>query len=124
MTLAEKVLYHQIHPAKLAADIGAEFVSLPLFWLHWLWLGLAAHFAPPVIASALLLRFADLSRQKNSSLGRYVARMMTRMVEAIRFLGDLVMAVAAWYHAPFGIAAGAAIVLFAWLSGVRPLRAS
>lgn len=124
MTFAERVLYHQIHPAKLATDIGAELVSLPLFWLHWLWLGLAVHFAPPVIASALLLRFAGLTAQKNSRFGRYVLRMMTRTVEAVRFLGDLVMVIAAWYHAPFGIAAGAAIVLLAWLSGMKPLKAS
>ena len=124
MTFAEKALYHQIHPAKLATDIGAALVSLPLLWLHWLWLGLAVHFAPPVIASALLLRFADLEPQKNSAFGRYVRRMMTRPVEATRILGDLVMVIAAWYRAPFGIAAGAAIVLLAWLSGVRPQKAS
>jgi len=28
MTLKEKILYHQVHPLKLAADIGCEPVSL------------------------------------------------------------------------------------------------
>jgi hypothetical protein len=124
MTFAEKVLYHQIHPLKLTTDIGAELVSLPLFWLHWLWLGLVAHFAPPVIVSALLLRFADLAPQKNSLFGRYVRRMMTRPVEAARFLGDLVMVIGAWYHSPFTIAAGAGIVLLAWLKGIRLFKAT
>ncbi len=32
MTLAEKVLLHQVHAAKLAADIGAEAVSQYFFW--------------------------------------------------------------------------------------------
>ena len=52
MTFAEKVLLHQIYPAKLAADIGAAAVSLYFFWAHQLWLGLITHFAPPVIVAA------------------------------------------------------------------------
>ena len=124
MTFAEKVLYHQIHPLKLGTDIAAEIVSLPLFWLHWLWLGLAAHFAPPVIASALLISFADLEVQKNSSFGRYVKRMMTRPVEAARFLGDLVMVAGAWYHSVPVIALGLALVVAAWLSGLFRRRAT
>jgi hypothetical protein len=32
MTLQEKILYHQIHPLKLAADIGCELASLYFFW--------------------------------------------------------------------------------------------
>jgi hypothetical protein len=31
MTPQEKMLYHQIHPLKLATDISAEIVSLYLF---------------------------------------------------------------------------------------------
>jgi hypothetical protein len=32
MTFNEKVLYHQIHPAKLAADVGGSIVSTCLMW--------------------------------------------------------------------------------------------
>jgi hypothetical protein len=32
MDFGEKVLYHQIHPAKLAADISASLVSTYLMW--------------------------------------------------------------------------------------------
>ena len=117
MTLREKALYHQIHPAKLATDILAEPVSLYFFWRHELWLGLATHFAPPVIASALVMRFADLEPLRVSPLGRYVARHMTRAVEAARLAGDLVMVAGAWLRAPWLIAAGLAVVAAAWLSG-------
>ena len=55
MTLKEKILYHQIHPLKLAADIGCEPVSLYFFWQHDLVLGLATHFVPPIAASLILI---------------------------------------------------------------------
>ena len=32
MDLSEKVLYHQIHPAKLAADITGSIISTYLMW--------------------------------------------------------------------------------------------
>ncbi|HLY79361.1 MAG TPA: hypothetical protein VKQ70_08310, partial [Caulobacteraceae bacterium] len=84
LTLHEKALYHQIHPAKLAVDILTEPVSLYLFWRHELVIGLIAHFGPPIVASALVIAWADLSPLKASALGRYVDRHMTRTVEAAR----------------------------------------
>ena len=117
MTLREKALYHQIHPAKLATDILAEPISLYFFWRHDLALGLATHFLPPIIASALVMRFADLEPLKASPLGRYIGRHMTRTVEAARLAGDLVMVAGAWLRSPWLIALGLAIVAAAWLSG-------
>ena len=117
MTLREKALYHQIHPAKLATDILAEPVSLWLLWRHDLWLGLATHFLPPIAASALVMTLADLEPLKASPLGRYIARRMTRPVEAARLAGDLVMAAGAWLRLGWLIALGLAIVAAAWLSG-------
>lgn len=117
MTLREKALYHQIHPAKLATDILAEPVSLYFFWRHDLALGLATHFMPPIIASALVIGFADLQPLKASPLGRYVSQHMTRAVEGVRLAGDLVMVAGAWLRSPWLIALGLAIVAAAWLSG-------
>jgi len=34
MTLAEKTLYHQIHPVKLLVDWLAGVLSLYFFWQH------------------------------------------------------------------------------------------
>src|SRR5262249_20359830 len=120
MTFAERVLYHQIHPVKLAADIGAEIVSLYFLWEHQLLLGLATHFLPPIVASALLVPFGSLESQKNSRFGRYIAWHMTRALEATRFAGDIAMAFGAWLRSPSLIAAGLLVVILAWTSG--PLR--
>ena len=118
MTLAEKALYHQIHPAKLGTDIAAFIVSLFVLWQHRLLAGLLLHFVPPIVASALVIAYVDLTPQKNSRFGRYVARMMTRPIEASRLFGDIVSVFGAWYHSGLIIAAGLAIVLAAWLSGL------
>jgi hypothetical protein len=118
MTFSEKVLYHQIHPLKLGTDILSGPISLYFLWQHELILGLLLHFAPPVIASALVITFADLRRQQDSAFGRYIKRMMTRAIEAIRFGGDIIMVFGAWYRSPALIAAGLLIVLAAWLSGL------
>lgn len=120
MTLSEKALYHQIHPAKLSTDVSAAVVSLYFLWQHQLWIGLATHFLPPVIASALLIRFGNFDAQKNSRFGQYIRSHMTRGIEAIRFAGDIVMAVAAWCRFPAFIAVGLMIGIAAWGSG--PLR--
>jgi hypothetical protein len=120
MTLREKLLYHQIHAVKLATDILAAVISLHFLWQHQLILGLVVHFAPPVLASALLIAFVDFEPQKRSTFGRYVARHMTRAIESVRLAGDLIMIFGAWYHAPVLIAAGLIVVLAAWASG--PLR--
>ena len=117
MTLREKALYHQIHPAKLATDILAEPISLYFFWRHDLALGLATHFLPPIIASALVMRFADLEPLMASPLGRYVGRHMTRRVEAARLAGDLIMVAGAWSRWPWLFVLGLGVVAAAWLSG-------
>ena len=60
MTLKEKILFHQVHPTKLATDIIAAIVSLCFFWQHDLLVGLVTHFIPPPIASAAVIHFANL----------------------------------------------------------------
>jgi hypothetical protein len=117
MTLREKALYHQIHPAKLATDILAGFVSLYFFWSHQVWVGLAVHLVPPIVASALLIRFADLEALEASPLGQYIGRHMSRAVEGVRLLGDLIMVAGAWLHLWWVIVLGVAVVAAAWLSG-------
>ena len=124
MLLREKSLYHQIHPLKLAVDILSEPISLYFLWQHELALGLISHFAPPVLASVLMVSFGSFEAQKRSPLGRYVLRHMTRPVEAARFARDIVMVLGAWYRAPLIIAAGLLIVIAAWLSGMVKSRSA
>ncbi len=117
MTLEEKLLYHQIHPLKLAADIGCEPVSLYFFWKHNLLLGFATHFIPPIVASVLLIRYANLEGRKNSTFGAYIQQHMTKTVEAARFGGDIVMVFGAWFRRGLWIAAGLAAIILGWFSG-------
>jgi len=118
MNLSEKILYQQIHPLKLGTDIGAALASLWFFWQHKLLLGLFVHFAPPIIVSLIVVYGVDLEPQRQSAFGRYVKRMMTNRVDAIRFGGDVVMVLGAWHRSLPAIAMGIAIVISCWLSGL------
>ena len=118
MYLQEKLLYHQIHPAKLAADIGGSIASSYFIWQHQFWTAMVAAFVPALLGSALVIRFADLERMKASRLGRYISWSMTRPIEVWRFGGQIVMWVGAWYHQWATILLGAVLVLAAWMCGL------
>ena len=118
MDIRERALYHQIHPLKLATDIGATPPALYLLWRHHLAAGVLASLVPPVVASAALVLGADLERQKASTLGRYISRHMTGPIVALRLAGFVVSAAGAWRRSPGLIAAGLLMTLFAWLRGV------
>lgn len=120
MTLKEKTLNHQIHPLKLATDILTSVVSLYLFWQHQLVVASALHFIPPILASGLLVRYGALERYRDSSLGRYIARNMTRTIEGVRLFGDLVTIIGAWSHDWMLLTAGFVVILGAWCNGLLP----
>jgi hypothetical protein len=119
MDFNEKVLYHQIHPAKLAADISGSIASTYLMRRRkFAWAMLAA-FVPALLVSVLLIRYADLERRKHSRSGRYMRRYMDRRVlDAWRFFGQVVMWVGAWYGVGKLVSIGAATVVAAWVSGL------
>ena len=56
----------------------------------------------------------DLEPPKQSALGVYVKRYMTLAMQLLRICGFLVMAVAAWNHAPLAILAGLTVVAAGW----------
>ncbi len=118
MTLKEKFLFHQVHPAKLATDIAAALVSLYFLWQHQLVAGLLAHFIPPPLGSTAVIRFFDVEPIKTSSLGIYLAKYMTPRAQMARLAGDLITVVAAWYHSVAGLAIGFAVILAAWTYGL------
>jgi len=115
----EKVLYHQIHPAKLAADVSGSIVSTYLMRRRrFAWAMLAA-FVPAVLASVLVIRYADLERRKHSPFGRYMQRYMDRrVVDAWRFFGQVLMWVGAWYRVGKLVPIGLATAVAAWVSGL------
>jgi hypothetical protein len=118
MDFGEKVLYHQIHPAKLAADVGGSLASTYLMWRRRFVAAMLAAFVPAVVASVLVIRYADLEKRKHSPFGRYIGRYMDRRVEAWRFFGQVVVWVGAWYRVGKLVPIGVAIVVAAWASGV------
>jgi len=105
MDFAERRLYHQIHPAKIATDLAADIAGTILLWHHRLAAGLTASFLPPVVASALLMR-TDLTPYQNSAAGAYLRLNMTPTLEAVRLGGFVLHAVGAWRRRPWLIAAG------------------
>ncbi len=123
MNLEEKVLYHQIHPIKLATDWGTTPLALYFFWRRKLLPALLFTFAPPILASFILIRFFDLESYKHSRVGRYVNQYMTPATQAMRVVGAIVMTIGAWYHRAWLIPSGLILVLVAWLRGVILPRA-
>lgn len=118
MTPKEKALYHQIHPAKLATDISTEFVSYYFFWKRRLLSGLLVLFVPPIIASTLVMRLADLEQYKQSAFGKYIHAYMTPPVVGARILGTVITHIGAWDRKPSLISLGLATVLLGWLRGI------
>jgi hypothetical protein len=115
---ADKALYHQIHPAKLLTDWATALMAAYLLWQHALVAALLIGFIPSVIASALVITFADLERLKASGFGRYIGRYMTPAMQVVRSAGAAVFWVAAWSHSPWIMALGLAAILLAWARGL------
>jgi len=118
MTFAERALYHQIHPAKLFADIATALVGIDVFWRHELIAGLIIAFLPPVLVSAVLIREGDLERYRSSAMGAYLRRFMPPWVQAVRLFGVALAFYASWHHVPAGIYGGLALVAVCWANGL------
>ena len=118
LTLRERVLYHQIHPAKLYADIATALVGIDLFWRHALVPGLIIALLPPLLVSAVLVREANLERYRSSLMGAYLRQFMPPWVQAVRLFGVGVAFYAAWYHFPAGVISGLALVAICWANGI------
>ena len=118
LTIRERVLYHQIHPAKLFADVATALVAIDLFWRHALAPGLIIALLPPVLVSAVLVREANLERYSSSPMGAYLRRFMPSWVQAVRLFGVALAFYASWHHVPAGIYGGLALVAVCWANGL------
>ena len=118
MDFGEKLLYHQIHPAKLAADIGGSIISTYVMWRRRFVAAMLGAFVPAGLASVLVIAYADLERRKHSPFGRYVHRYVDWRVSTWRSLGQLMMWFGAWYRVGNLIPIEWAIVVGAWASGL------
>jgi hypothetical protein len=118
MTFAERALYHQIHPAKLFADVATALVAIDLFWRHALAQGLIIALLPPLLVSAVLVREENFDRYRSSPMGPYLRRFMPPWVQAVRLFGIGVAFYASWHHVPAGIYGGLALVAVCWANGL------
>jgi hypothetical protein len=118
LTFRERVLYHQIHPAKLFADIATALVAIDLFWRHALAPGLIIALLPPLLVSAVLLQEGNLERYRSSPMGAYLRRFMPPWVQAVRLFGVAFAFYASWHHVPAGVYGGLALVAVCWANGL------
>jgi hypothetical protein len=118
MDRAERALYHQIHPAKIATDLTAEVVSTVLLWQHRLVPGLVVRLVPPAVTSAILMeRTSDLVHIRDSAAGRFLRDHMSPGAQATRALGDVATAVGAWQRRSSLLLLGWAMIAAGWLAG-------
>ncbi len=126
MNRTEKLLYHQIHPAKLATDWVCGLLSLIPFWNHEPMFGVLLAFVPSFAASYLMVRYVDVSAYKRTRFGTYMAKHMSGTMQFVRMFGFILMILGAWYHDALVIVLGLALILLAWLNGYfsESIRAS
>ena len=119
MDFREKKLYHQIHPVKLATDIGVTPLALYFFWEHRVLPGLLVGFVPPLIVSLAMLKWTpNLEKLKRSAFGRYIKKYMTPFIELTRLLTLVPMAYGAWSHDFRFIVLALVILVVAWCNGL------
>ena len=72
MQLADKVLLHQVHPAKITADVTAAVISNVLLWKARPRAALAVRILLPAASSLAVLGLADLEALAATARGRYI----------------------------------------------------
>jgi hypothetical protein len=116
------LLVSQVHPAKLAADIGASLISIALLWRGHRRAGMIVHYGLPVVGSAAVLAAADLDRLATTPAGRYVRRHMPPSAQAVRLAGDALTVWGARRRSPALVGLGVAVIVAGWCHGLLPRR--
>ena len=122
MRMAEGALLHQVHPAKIGADLTASIISNVLLWREKPAAALAVRYVLPIAGSAAVLALADLDALARTKRGRYVLAHMPPAAQAFRLAGDALMGFGAYRRSPAMFAAGAAVVALGWSHAVWPQR--
>ncbi len=120
MRMAEGALLHQVHPAKIGADLGASIISDVLLWRERPAAAVALRCVVPIASSAAVLVLADLDALARTRRGRYVLAHMPPSAQAVRIAGDALMGIGAYRRSPLLCAAGAAMVMAGWSHALWP----
>jgi len=116
--LRERILLHQVHPVKLVVDWGTGFAAAWLFWDKEIVAALLVGLVPSVIVSAYMISRTDLTRYRDTPLGRYFLSSRTRPNDQVRLAGLVIMWGGAWANSIPVAAAGLAVILLAWGKGL------
>jgi hypothetical protein len=114
MQQSERILVHQVHPAKLGADITASVLSDILLWTARPNAALAVRVLLPIAGSFAVLRLADLDALARTRRGHYVLTHMPPSAQAVRLAGDALMGWGAYRHSVPLLLGGVAVVAAGW----------
>ena len=120
MRLAEGALIHQIHPAKISADMAASIISNALLWHERPGAAVTIRCVLPMAGSAAVLGLADLDALSRTRRGRYVLAHMPLSAQVVRLAGDAVMGLGAYRRSSVLMLAGAAVVVIGWSHALWP----
>ena len=120
MQVADKVLVHQVHPAKIGADAMASVVSNALLWRGRTKAALAVRAVLPVAGSVAVLTLADLDALAQTAPGRYVLAHMPPSAQAVRLAGDALMGLGARRRSVALLLVGATAVAAGWSHAAWP----
>jgi hypothetical protein len=98
VTLQEKLLYHHLHPVKVAADASALVITAALLWQQHLFRAVAVGIALPVGASIFVLSFAAEETWSLVRSGRHRSVGVMAIVVLVRTAATFVFWIGAWYR--------------------------
>ncbi len=124
MRLADGAVIHQVHAAKIGADVAAAVLSNMLLWRDQPTAAMAVRVILPVAGSAAVLSLADLDGLSRTRRGRYVLAHMPPSAQAVRLAGDAIMGLGAYRRSARLLLAGAAMIGVGWSHALWPQPAS
>ena len=124
MRLADKAVVHQVHPAKIAADVTASVISNALLWTGRPKAAIAVRVLLPVAGSLAVLTTADLDALAATRPGRYVLAHMPPSAQAVRLAGDALMGLGAHRRSVALLMAGALVIGAGWSHAAWPHTAA
>ena len=122
MRLADKAAVHQVHPAKIGADVTASVISNSLLGIGRPKSAIAVRVLLPVAGSLAVLTMADLDALATTRPGRYVLAHMPPKAQAVRLAGDALMGLGAHRHSAALLMAGAAVIAAGWSHAAWPAK--
>jgi hypothetical protein len=120
MRLADGAVIHQVHGAKIGADVASAIVSNFLLWRERPAAAVAVRVLIPIAASGVVLALADLDGLSRTRRGRYVLAHMPASAQAVRLAGDALMGVGAYRRSAPMMVAGAAMIGAGWSHALWP----